>query len=383
MGIEIHTEKDDYTIGEAIRCRVIVNSDFKKPGHLRVGLVCVENSGVLANGKKQVHQHIIYDWGTTLVENKPLARKSYYDIVFQTPTKLEQQLAYPPTFASRGKRAKVDISWSWTIFAAMSKPVRESGEMAWLMENMPERLREDTGIDDEGKTKLVEASQSGLGFVYGLSLQKDSSLARASKPININYAPLEMSTGESVTAKFTEVGELKANSRYIKQGEGLDLQMKLLNPTPKTGKANSFKGVIECWNASPLMGDPVGSAVFVTKDSAKIEPGESIEIPLKTPRVTGPPTIYGKDTALIWTCRMEVDLSWFGKEYAALSFHLLPGAMSSHVKKLKLFKFQPIFTDSGATEVPFCETLAQARIDKAIPVLRAKILEIIPRLWTN
>jgi hypothetical protein len=80
---------------------------------------------------------------------------------------------------------------------------------------------------------------------------------------------------------------------------------------------------------------------------------------------------------------MEVDLSWLGKEYAALSFHLLPGAMSSHVKKLKLFKFQPIFTDSGATEVPFCETLAQARIDKAIPLLRAKILEIIPRLWTK
>jgi hypothetical protein len=383
LGILVHTEKDDYTIGEAIRCRVVANSDYKKPGHLRVGLVCSENSSILANGKKQIHQHVIYDWGVTLVENKPLAKNSYYDVVFQTPTNLEQQLAYPPTFTSRGKRSKVDMAWSWTVFAVLSKPVRESGEMAWLMENMPERMREDTGIDEEGKAKLVQAAQSGSGFVYGLSLQKDSSLARASKPITMNYAPLEMATGESVTAKFTEVGELKAPSRYVRQGEGLDLHLKLWNPTPKAGKANSCRGVLECWNASALMGDPVGSAIFVIKENAKIDPGETVEMPLKTPGVNGPPTIYGKDAALIWTCRMEIELSWLGKEYAALSFHLLPGAPSSKVKKLKLFKFQPIFTDTGATEVPFCETLAQARIEKAIPSLRARILDMIPKLWTS
>jgi hypothetical protein len=381
LGIEIHTEKDDYTMGEAIRCRVICNSDYKKPGHLRVGLVCSENSTILANGKKQIQQHIIYDWGTTLVENKPLARKSYYDVVFQTPSDPEQQLAYPPTFASKGRRARVDLAWGWTVFAVFSKPVRESGEMAWLMENMPERLRDDTGIDEEDKAKLAQTSQSGSGFVYGFSLQKDSSFERASKPIRINYAPLEMSTGESVTAKFTEAGELKAPSRYTKQGGGLDLQLKLWNPTPKAGKVNSFRGVIECWNASPIMGDPVGSTGFILKESGKIDPGESIEMPLRTPGVTGPPTIYGKDTALIWTCRMEVELSWFGKEYAALSFHLLPGATSSHVKKLKLFKFQPIFTDTTATEVPFCETLVKARIERAIPALRTKILDMIPKLW--
>jgi hypothetical protein len=199
----------------------------------------------------------------------------------------------------------------------------------------------------------------------------------------MNYAPSEISTGESVTAKFTEVGELKAPSKYTKQGQGLDLQLKFWNPTPKSGRVNSFRGVIDCWNASPLMGDPVGSTGFIIKESGKIDPGESVEIPLKTPGVTGPPTIYGKDAALIWTCRMEAELSWFGKEYAALSFHLLPGSMSSRVKKLRLFKFQPIFTDSGATEVPFNETLTQARIERAIPALRAKILDMIPRLWTK
>jgi hypothetical protein len=131
------------------------------------------------------------------------------------------------------------------------------------------------------------------------------------------------------------------------------------------------------------MGDSAGSAIFIMKESAKIDPGESVEMPLKTPGVSGPPTIYGKDMALVWTCRMEVELSWLGKEYAALSFHLLPGTASTQVKKIKLFKFQPIFTDSGATEVPFCEILAQARIEKAIPTLRAKILDMIPRLWTR
>jgi hypothetical protein len=383
LGIQVHTEKDDYTMGETIRCRVVVNSEYKKPGHLRVGLVCAEDSTVAANGKREPQQHIIYDWGTTLVENKPLTNKSYYDVVFKTPTNLAPQLAYPPTFVSKGKRGKVNVAWSWTVFAVFSKPVRESGEMAWLMENMSERLREDTGISEEDKSKLVESSQSGSGFVYGFSLQKDSSFARASKPIRIDYAPTEASTGEPVTAKFTEVGELKSPSRYIKQGEGLDLQLKFWNPTPKNGRVNSFKGVIECWNATPQMGDPVGAAGFVIKESGKIDPGESIEIPLKTPGVAGPPTIYGKEAALIWTCRIEAELSWFGKEYAALSFHLLPGVKSSRVKKLKLFKFQPLFTDSGATEIPFCEILAQARIEKAIPALRAKILDTIPRLWTK
>lgn len=381
MGIKVHTEKDDYTMGDPIRCRVIVDTDYKKPGHLRVGLVCAENSTILANGKKQVQQHIIYDWGTTLVENKPLAKKSYYDVVLQTPKDPELQLAYPPSFTSKGRHAKVDIAWGWTVFAVFSKPVRESGEMAWLMENMPERLREDTGINEEDKAKLVQTSQSGSGFVYGLSLQKDSSFERASKPIRISYVPSEMSTGESVTAKFTEVGELKAPSKFTKQGDGLNLQLKVWNPTPKAGKVNSFRGIIECWNASPIMGDGVGAAGFILKESGKIDPGESIELPLKTPPITGPPTIYGKDTALIWTCRMEVELSWFGKQYAALSFHLLPGVSSGGVKKIRLFKFAPMFTDTSATEVPFCETLARARVERAIPALRAKILEMIPKLW--
>jgi hypothetical protein len=64
-----------------------------------------------------------------------------------------------------------------------------------------------------------------------------------------------------------------------------------------------------------------------------------------------------------------------------LSFHLLPGIASRGVKKIRLFKFAPIFTDTSATEVPFCETLARARVERAIPALRAKILEMIPKLW--
>jgi hypothetical protein len=383
LGIKIFTEKDDYNMGEPIRCRVAIDSDYKRPGHLRVGLVCVENSTLLANGKKQVQQRVIYDWGTTIVENKPLAKKSYYDVVFQTPKDPEQLVAYPPSFASRGKQGRVQIAWGWNIFAVFSKPVRESGEMAWLMEKMPETVREDMGLAEDDKAKLIEASQSGIGFVYRFSLEKDSSYERVSKPITISYAPSEVSTGESVVAKFTQVGELKAPSRYVKQGEGLDLSLKFWNPTPKPGRVNGFRGVIECWNATPLLGDRVGSAGFMLKENGKVDPGDSIEVPLKTPPINGPPSIWGKDGALIWTCRMETELSWFGRQFAALSFHLLPNMMSKGAKKIKLFKFQPIFTDTGATEVQFCELLARARAERIIPSLRSRILEMIPKLWTK
>nr|MDO8098169.1 hypothetical protein [Candidatus Njordarchaeota archaeon] len=381
MGIKIFTEKDHYTMGEPIRCRVLVDSDYKKEGHLRVGLVCAENSTVIAGGKKQVQQRIVYDWGATLVENKPLTKKSFYDVVFQTPKTPETQLAYPSAYTSKGRQGKVVVSWGWNIFALFSKPVRESGEMAWLMENMPERLREELGLTEEDKSKIAEASQLGLGFVYNFSLYKDSSFERASKPIILNHAPSETSTGESVTAKFTEVGELKAPSKYCKQGEGLNLVLKVWNPTSKAGKVSNFRGIVECWNANFATADRVGGAGFMLKESAKLEPGETMEVPLKTPPVTGPPTIYGKDIALIWTCRMEIEPSWFGKEYAALSFHLLPSAMPSAPRRIKLFKFEPLFTDSGATEVPFCETLAKARTERIIPALRSKVLETLPKLW--
>jgi hypothetical protein len=379
--IKIFTEKDEYSMGEPIRCRIAIDSDYKKLGNLRVGLVCVENSSTLANGKRQTQQRIIYDWGITLVENKPLAKKSYYDVVFQTPKDPEQLVAYPPSFASKGKQGRVDVAWGWNIFAAFSKIVRESGEMAWLMEKMPERLREDMALNEDDKAKLVEDSQTGAGFVYSFSLEKDSSYERVSKPITIGYAPAEVSTGEPVIAKFTQVGELKAPSRYVKQGEGLDLSLKVWNPTPKPGKVNGFRGVIECWNASTSIGDKIASSGFILKESGKIDQGESIEMPLKTPQINGPPSIWGKDVALIWTCRMESELSWFGKQFAALSFHLLPGTVTKGPKKIKLFKFQPIFTDTGATEIGFCEPLARARAERAIPLLRSKILEMIPKLW--
>jgi hypothetical protein len=368
-------------MGEPIRCRVAVDSDYKKPGHLRVGLVCVENSTVISNGKKQVRQRIIYDWGPTIVENKPLAKKGYYDVVFQTPHDPEQLAAYPPSFVSKGKQGRVELAWGWDIFASFSKPVRESGEMAWLMEKMPESVREDMGLVEDDKAKLVEASQSGNGFVYSLSLAKDSCYERVSKPIKISYAPTETSNGESVVAKFTQVGELKAPSRYVRQGEGLDLSLKIWNPTPKPGKVNGFRGNLECWNATTLVGDRIGFGSFMLKENGKVDPGESIEIPLKTPAINGPPSIWGKDGALIWTCRMETELSWFGRQFAALSFQLLPNIMTKGAKKIKLFKFQPIFTDSAATEVQFSETLARARAEKAIPLLRSKVLELIPKLW--
>jgi hypothetical protein len=80
---------------------------------------------------------------------------------------------------------------------------------------------------------------------------------------------------------------------------------------------------------------------------------------------------------------METELSWFGRQFAALSFHLLPNMMSKGAKKIKLFKFQPIFTDTGATEVQFCELLARARAERIIPSLRSRILEMIPKLWTK
>jgi hypothetical protein len=381
LGIKIFTEKDNYNMGEPIRCRVAIDSDYKKPGHLRVGLVCFENSTAISNGKKQVKQRILYDWGLTIVENKPLAKKSYYDIVFQTPNDPEQLVAYPPSFVSKGKQGRVELAWGWNIFAYFSKPVRESGEMAWLMEKMPESIREDMGLVEDDKAKLIEASQSGIGFVYSFSLGKDSCYERVSKPIAISYAPTEISTGESVVAKFTQVGELIAPSRYVRQGEGLDLSMKIWNPTPKPGRVNGFRGMLECWNATTLVGDRIGFGSFVLKENGKIDPGESIDIPLKTPAINGPPSIWGKDGALIWTCRMETELSWFGRQFAALSFQLLPNIVTKGAKKIKLFKFQPLFTDGGATEVQFCEVLAKARAEKSIPVLRSKVLELIPRLW--
>jgi hypothetical protein len=383
MGIKIFTEKDNYLMGEPIRCRILIDSDYKKPGHLRVGLVCAENSTIISGGKKQIRQTLVYDWGVTLVENKPIANKSFFDVIFQTPKDPEFQFAYPPTFASKGKQGRVDIAWGWNIFAVLAKPVRESGEMSWLMENIPERIREEIGINEEEKTTLSDASTIGSGFVHSLSLQKDSSYDRAVKPLIVKYAPSEISTGESVTAKFTEVGELKAPSKYTKQRQGLDLQLKVWNPTPKSGKVNGFRGLIDCWNASPLMADRVGSAGFILKENGKVNPGEDLELPLKTPPIIGPPTVYGKEVALIWTCRMETELSWFGKQYAALSFSLLPGADANGSKKLKLFKFQPLFVDSNATEVPFCDTLAKARVERAIPILRTRILDLIPKLWTK
>jgi hypothetical protein len=368
-------------MGEPIRCRVLVDSDYKKPGHLRVGLVCTENSAVIVGGKKQIQQRIVYDWGATLVENKPLEKKSYYDVVFHTPNTPELQLAYPPSHASKGRIGKVVVAWAWHIFALFSKPVRESGEMAWLMENMPERLREETGLTEEDREKVVEASQPGLGFVYNFSLNKDSSFERVSKPIAMNYAPSEVPASEPITAKFSEVGEIKAPSRYAKQGDGVNLVLKVWNPTPKPGRVGNFRGVVECWNAHPATAERVGGASFILKDTAKLEPGETLEIPLKTLSISGPPTIYGKDVAFIWTCRMEIEPSWLGKEYAALSFHLLPSAMPITPKKIKLFKFQPLFTDSNATDVPFCEILAKVRSERVIPALRSKMLEILPQLW--
>jgi hypothetical protein len=383
LGIKICTEKDDYSMGEPIRCRIAMDSDYKKPGHLRVGLVCVENSTAILNGKKQARQRIIYDWGSTLVENKPLAKNSYYDVVFQTPNDPEQLAAYPPSYVSKGKQGRVELSWAWDIFTSFSKPVRESGEMAWLMDKMPESIREDMGLVEDDKAQLAESSQSGTGFVYSFSLTKDSCYERVSKPIKISYAPTEVLTGESVVAKFTQVGELMAPTRYVKQGEGLDLSLKVWNPTPKSGKVNGIKGMLECWNATTLAGDRIGTGSFMLKEGGKIDPGETLDIPLKTPAINGPPSIWGKDGALIWTCRMETELSWFGRQFAALSFQLLPNIVTKGAKKIKLFKFQPLFTDSAATEVQFCEILARARAERTIPMIRTKILEMIPKLWDS